>query len=208
MRPLANAGQVMASTLARFASSHPELCDKSGTGFMPIPIMFPLLLTHLLDLLQLTISVLYSTNDLHVDKLVRIRMLFMQLMSEGDLGEDHTGLFLREHPEALKRLNMDMERGPFAAFCRRVRQTQDFAELCGIICRNEIGSEAEARALLEHAIISDGKYAQTHLVEEVEHANAAAEISEIFLHSPYRHRFQNGLLLHDRLYREVLETQP
>ncbi len=193
-------GTVMAQAIQTLAKKSPQYCNGKGLGFWPIPTLFPLLLTHTLLLLQTEISRLYLEHDPLAARLTHARTQFSKLSHEGDLGENHTELFLADHPEVRKLTPTVTEQLPFADFCRGMLALQDFAELCGAITDNEIGSVEEARALQDARIVVDGPYLQKHLVEEVEHAKAAEKINQIFLTSPYNDRFTSGIEKHRQLY--------
>src|SRR5262245_60137167 len=111
------AGEVMVEVLELLAASRPELCDKSGAAFYPIPVVFPKILSRVVDTLQFEITRFHLEGDHALaDLLTEARILLMQLVFEGDLGENHSRLFLDDHPASRTR-KMDH---PFKVFCEKV----------------------------------------------------------------------------------------
>lgn len=201
---LPDAGQTMTAVLEKIAEKSPAYADSSGKVFWPIPAAFPLLLTKTLHLLQTEITRLYLAHNPLAKQLADARMLFMKLMYEGDLGENHTDLFLVDHPSTKGITTEESNHLPFSRFCDEALKIENFATLCGLICRNEIGSVAEANRLEELKMVIDGPYNKIHKVEEIEHARASEKIADIFMESPYKEDFVLGMELHDTLYKEAL----
>lgn len=196
-----HAGDFMAAYIQQLADRRPDLANMSGRGFWPVPAVFPLYLGHSIFRLQNAVSEAYLRGDSsHAAWLAHLRVLLMRIVYEGDLGENHTELFLRDHPEA------PHADGPFAKFTTHLGQMHmHWATMLGLLVDNEVGSLAEARALVGYKIIRpDGVFARVHLQEEVEHARIATEIAVAVQRSRYAGAFENGIRLHRMWYASIV----
>jgi len=197
-----DANEFMAMIVGELAARRPALRDQSGRGFWPTPALFPLLLAHCLRLLQQRVSDLYLAGKQdHGELLATCRCNLLKLVSEGDLGEDHTSLFLADHPGLVALPRDETQRLPFSGFCQQVLSIEDPIILLGVLMRNEAGSLGEMESLLKEDLIAPGRFSEVHLVEEVEHAFLAEGIAERLAVEPELSRcFEAGQRLHDEIY--------
>ncbi len=198
---MSDAGTIMAEIVSRLAEDRPDLRDSSGRAFWPVPASFPLILSKCLFGLQELATGECLAGCSHRAQLVSaVRIEFLRLTADGDLGEDHTSLFLKDHPKAAE----VTDRPPFGYFCEEILKIEDPIVLLGAISRNEEGSISEIAALVESRLIDDGAFARKHLEQEHEHARRAETIAHLIGDSGWLlPRFQSGLALHDRLYSSV-----
>ncbi|MCG8599294.1 MAG: hypothetical protein MI807_04045 [Verrucomicrobiales bacterium] len=195
---------VMGTVLRQFAANYPDYCDSSGRAFWPVPAYFPLLLSRVLDALQQEISSAYIHGENEKARLLaEARIKLAQITLEGDLGENHTEMFLRDHPNVT---TADAENRPFDRFCAGAMAVEDPVELLGLLCRNEQGSIEEMEAARDCQLLADGPFLQVHLIEEEEHRKLAEEIRDIMMtNSVFAASFKRGEEVHDKLYAGVLE---
>lgn len=200
-----DANVFMRDTVKALAHRQPGLCDRSGRGFWPVPVMFPLLLAHCLHRLQQRVSELYlGGHYCEGELLAACRCNVLRLVAEGDLGEDHASLFLADHHEVRGITGPECRQLPFFAFCEGILRIDDPVVLLGALMRNEAGSLGEMEALLGEGLISSGRFSEVHLVEEVTHARLAEEIAErLATVDELNHSFQIGQALHDQIYASV-----
>jgi release factor glutamine methyltransferase len=208
MRVEEKAGEFMARKVIELAQTREDLCDESGLGFWPIPAMFPQVLSHTIHLLQRKITNLIlegKTQEAHL--LTHVRCDLLKIVHEGDLGENHTGIFLHEHRRALEIDRTTLEKLPFYSFCTSLLEIDNPLVLLGAITRNEEGSIGEAKALVKTNLIKNRKFAELHLIEEVEHGRISAQIKSLLVDHPiFGSDFTQGLKLHDQLYSKILDT--
>lgn len=194
-----------AQIIRRLAEARPDLCNDTGIGFWPIPVMIPLVLAKCLYLLHKEWLGQIRTGNFRVaEMLSNVRTRLTRLVAEGDLGEDHAGIYMREHPEVTK---IDIRTAPFFKAYARILEEKDAFVLLGFVYCIETGSLEAIKALVERHMISNGEFARLHMEEEVEHERIAQEIKQLILGSEYAQRFTQGCELHNRLYEEVL-AQP
>src|SRR6266478_37501 len=113
--------EYMGECINKLAKEKKQYCDNSGYAFFPVPIYFPKMLSKCIDMLQDEITSFYLKNKIEVaEKLVQVRINIIKMVHEGDLGENHTGLFLHDHPK-LKNMNkVELKKTPFYNFCINV----------------------------------------------------------------------------------------
>src|ERR1700741_75998 len=100
-----------AAIIKKLAKIRPDLCNSSGLGFWPVPIMIPVIIAKCIYLLHAEWQRQIMLGDRPLaKKLSEIRILLAKLGYEGDLGEDHAGIYMKEHPEVK---NVEMETLPF-----------------------------------------------------------------------------------------------
>ena len=201
-----NAGKFMGDKIRELASQQPELCDQSGKGFWPVPAMFPQLLAHTIHKLQEKITYLNLFGKYEEAKLLtEVRLGMLKVVFEGDLGEDHTRLFLDDHKGILGLDSAEYRKLPFYDFCKSVLEIENPIVLLGILTRNEEGSLEEAKALTETKLIGSGEFARIHVIEEEEHGRISAKIREALIqHSEFKEDFVKGLALHDLFYSSII----
>lgn len=198
---LADAPELMASGIAKLGDQFPEYTNQSGVGFWPIPLYFPRFLSRCIDLIQEEITDHWNRKDADTaGKLIDVRIRLLRLVYEGDLGENHLGAFIADHPFVTE-LSAEVEL-PFSQFCLKILEVDDAITLLGILMRNEEGSLAEAHQLVNSQIINvDGTYGKLHLEEEVEHGRLATEIHQIIEGIPaLNDRYLLGFEMHDEWY--------
>ncbi len=202
MKDYSDAVNFRAAIIRKLAKARPDLCGGSGSGFWPVPVMGPVILAKCIFLLHFEWLHQIKRADYRVaEKLAEVRTRLTQIVAEGDLGEDHAGLYIKEHT-AVK--DIRMEALPFFKVCQTILKEEDPFILLGFIYNVETGSLEAIKALVETNMICNGHFAQLHLVEEIKHEKLANEIKTIILQSPYRERFIQGCDLHDRLYEEMV----
>ena len=203
------ADELMDSAIHTLAKQRPDLCDQSGRGFWPVPVHFPRLLSKTLDALQREVSERYLRHDPTADTLASVRMDFMRVVGEGDLGENHTKLFLADHPGIANVTPEESDRLPFGQFCRSILTIDDPVLLMAILTRNEEGGLAEAQALADTKLIKpDGPFALTHLREEEVHGRISADMRKKLLSiSEFEQRFHLGETIHDQFYLSILDAR-
>lgn len=205
-KPL-SAAEIATSSLAELARKRPELCDASGRAFWPVPAHFPHLLSRAVETLQQETTLRYLRHDPIAKELATVRTDLMKVVYEGDLGENHTDMFLRDHPEILSVTPEEADTLPFAEFCRGILSIDDPIVLLAVLTRNEEAGLAEAQALAQHSFIKpDGKFAKVHVIEEEVHGRISEGMRERLLRIPeFQTRFAKGEGLHDDLYRTILK---
>ena len=192
----------MENKIRELAKKRPELSNMSGKGFWPVPAFFPLLLSHTIHCLQNKITELYLKNDGIAKELSEIRIALLNIVFEGDLGEDHTGLFIKDHPNKLD----EYKNLPFYNFCQGILKINNPIILLGILTRNEEGSLEEAKALVETKIINVGIFSQIHLIEEEKHARISESIKNKLLKNvQFKEDFLKGIDIHDELYSSIVQ---
>ncbi len=206
IKMISDANEYMGSKIKELAERRPDLCDKSGRGFWPVPASFPSLLSHAQNQLQSKIQEFYLKGEVEkADTLASVRMDLQKLVHEGDLGENHTRLFLNDH-SGIQFLSEGVHRKlPFYNFCETVLDIEDPIMLMGIISRNEEGSLGEAHALAATGLVNYGPFATTHLREEVEHGRLSERIRKtLSSHSDFHENFVTGIRVHDQIYHSIL----
>ena len=202
MRSYAETVNFRGAIIIKLAARRLDLCDGSGLGFWPVPVMGPVILAKCIFLLhdewlnQIKLGEYNTANQLS-----EVRTRLTQIVAEGDLGEDHAGMYIKEYP-AVK--DVQMETLPFFKVCQSILKEDDPFILLGFIYNVETGSLEAIKTLVKTNMISNGNFAQLHLVEEIEHEKLANEIKTIIFQSPYKWRFIQGCDLHDRLYEEMV----
>jgi len=197
------ANEFMGSTIRMLATKHPEFCDRSGQGFWPVPAYFPRLLSDYIDKLQCEITQQYLLgNSAQGNTLASVRTDVIKIISEGDLGENHTQLYIEDHPIVI---GTDYRVLPFYNFCESALEIKNPIILLGFLMRNEEGSLEEAIALAETGLIGKGAFADKHLIEEKEHGRIAESVTKKLLAEPaYAEDFKTGMRIHDQLYISIL----
>lgn len=201
-----DAEEFMEMAVRELAATQPELRDGSGRAFWPTPAMFPNLLAECLEGLQDEITRLYLDSEWDkADLLANCRCDLLKIVGEGDLGENHTALFLKDHP-TIKELTTEESRNlPFYRFCSEMLDIENPVVLLGALMRNEEGSLGEMEALLDEELITRGPFAELHIVEEEEHARLAENISARLRGEPaFGEDYQHGYALHDEIYTRAL----
>lgn len=201
-----DAEKFMEMAVRELAATQPELRDGSGRAFWPTPAMFPNLLAECLEGLQDEITRLYLESEWEkADLLASCRCDLLKIVGEGDLGENHTALFVKDHP-SIKALKAEESRSlPFFRFCSEMLDIENPVMLLGALMRNEEGSLGEMEALLDEELITRGPFAELHIVEEEEHARLAENISERLRGEPaFGEDYQRGYALHDEIYTRAL----
>lgn len=128
----------------------------------------------------------------------------MKIVYEGDLGENHTGLFVKDHPTITENIK-EFRKLPFFNFCSSILIIRNPLILLGILTRNEEGSLEEAKALVETNLISKGTFSKTHLIEEKQHVQISEYIrNKLMQHELWREDFMKGIKLHDKLYSTIV----
>lgn len=206
---LPDAGEFMGEIIERFAALHPQYTKDPMRGqfFWVVTCYFPEILAELQLGLTRLARQLYLAEDTDSSYIAWVRTLLVKLTTRGDLGENHTEVYLNDHGWIDGLSSAQAERSPFAPFCRGMLElAYDPIVLLGALTRNEEGSVAEAQAMVEQGLIVNGKFAQLHLEEEPEHAAISAEIRLRMLAKPkYAERFREGMRRHDELYSTILE---
>lgn len=134
------------------------------------------------------------------EMLSEVRTRLTRLVAEGDLGENHAGIYIREHPDVKK---IEYETAPFFKAYQEILDQEDAFVLLGFVYSIETGSLEAIKALVAHGMISNGEFAKLHMMEEVEHGRIAEEIKQLILQSQYASEFAEGCDLHDRLYEAI-----
>jgi hypothetical protein len=202
------AGEFMSNMVNELAKKYPHLCDESGRGFWPVAAYFPLVLSTTLDKLQSKITNAYlSGTKKDAEFLAQLRIGLMEIVYEGDLGENHTQLYLSDHPNLSYIPKREHKSLPFYDFCQGLLKVERPIILLGAILRNEEGSVAEVQALVDTHLIKNGFFAQTHLKEEEKHARISRDIVEKLVDNHvYKRSFLEGYRLHDVLYQTVINV--
>lgn len=202
MRSYSDAVAFRANIINNLANTRPDLRNRSGVGFWPVPIMIPVVLAKCLYLIHDEwFNQIQASNYKVAEMLTEVRTRVTHLVAEGDLGEDHAGVFLREHPDVKE---IEMNDAPFFKAYKAILEEDDAFVLLGFIYSIETGSLEAIKALVTNEMISDGEFAKLHMVEEVEHEKLAGEIQQFILESEYADRFAKGCDLHDRLYEQTV----
>jgi hypothetical protein len=207
LNEIPDAGKYMASQVFALAKAKKEYCNGSGIGFYPVPVYFPRMLSKCIDLIQNEITKYYlKQENTKAEKLVQVRINLLKTVFEGDLGENHTGIFLKDHPKVIKLTKEEIKALPYYNFVMGMVAEENPFRLLGMLARNEKGSLEEAKALVETNLIKDdGEYGNLHLMEEVLHGQLADEIAEIVLSElEFSEQFIIGQINHDKLYSTVL----
>ena len=210
IQPLPPAAVVMSTAIRHLAMQHPELAERKGLAFWPVPAIFPAVLADCIAGLQELITYEYvRDHSPSAQRLGRARCLLLTIVGEGDLGEDHTALFLQDHPDVLGAGYAISGQLPFSSLCRGLRAIADPVMQLGALIRNELGSTAEIGTLVRVGLITAGPYSEVHAREEPEHAAVAEEIRHLFYgFRKYAPRFKAGEMLHDELYGQVATWSP
>lgn len=191
-----------AQIIRRLAEARPDLCNGSGVGFWPIPAMIPVVLAKCIYLLhEEWLEQIKASNPGVVEMLSQVRTRLTHLVAEGDLGEDHAGIYRREHPDVS---TTDIRTAPFFKAYTTILAQEDAFVLLGFVYSIETGSLEAIKTLVEKQMIRDGEFARLHLVEEVEHGRIADEIEQLIMDSQYAQRFIQGRELHNHLYEAVV----
>jgi len=202
MRTREDAIMFRANIIRKLAKARPDLCKHSGVGFWPVPVMIPLVLAKCIYLIHKEwLDQIQASNYDTAEMLTEIRTRLTHLAAEGDLGEDHAGIYMREHPDAKK---IKMDAAPFFKAYQTILDKNDPFILLGFVYSVEAGSLEAIKALVATGMISNEKFAKLHMVEEVEHDKLAEEIKQFILKSEYAHRFAQGCNLHDQLYEQIV----
>ncbi len=197
----------MGECINALAKKNEKYCNNSGYAFFPVPIFFPKMLSKCIDMLQDEITNCYLENNVEVvEKLIQVRINIIKMVNEGDLGENHTGLFLHDHPMLKNMDQLTIKKTPFYNFCVSVLKVANPYILLGIITRNEEGSLSEMNALVKNNLINiKGNFAKLHLIEEEMHGILSKEVATILSnHDFFRKDFLEGYILHDKLYNTIL----
>jgi hypothetical protein len=192
-----------ANIIRTLAQKRPELCDYSGRAFWPIPVMIPVVLAKCLHYVHREwFEQVCKKNYEIVSMLSLVRTGLTRLCAEGDLGEDHAGIYMREHPTVT---HMDIFSAPFfTPYSRILTLCKNAFELLGFVYSIEAGSLEAIKALVELRMIANGEFAKLHMTKEVEHERIAEEIRRLISCSPYLESFNRGCQLHNLLYEEVV----
>ena len=130
-----------------------------------------------------------------------VRTRLTAIGAEGDLGEDHAAIYLRDHPGVRE---IDISDGPFYLAYTRILSEDDPFKLLGFVYSVEVGSLNAVKELASSRLIANKSYAALHMIEEVAHGALAAELKNIVMESEYAERFAAGCDLHDLVYEEAL----
>ena len=202
MRPLEDAVEFRARIIRNFAQSNSQLCDESGIGYWPIPVLIAVILSKALySIHEEWLSQITACNYEVAAMLSEVRTRLTAIAAEGDLGEDHAAIYLRDHPSVRE---INVSDGPFYLAYKRVLNEDDAFILLGFVYSVEIGSLSAVKELASSRLIANKNYAALHMVEEVAHGALAAEIKSIVMQSDYADRFAAGCDLHDLVYEEAL----
>lgn len=204
---LPDANAFMGAKIEAFAAQHPEFTEPAVRGcfFWVVTCYFPELLAEMQLRLTRLARKAYLRHESDADLLAWVRMEWTKLTSVGDLGENHTRMYLEEHPAVLDMTLDQVYDSPFARFCTGLLELQDPIMLLGALTRNEEGAIGEATALVSTGLIADGEFARLHLLEEPEHGAISAGIRERMLaHPGFSPRFIQGMRHHDFLYQGIL----
>ncbi len=202
MRERENAIRFRADIIRGLAEKRPDLRNESGEGFWPIPVMIPVVLAKCIykideERLNQTQAGNYETAAM----LTEVRTRLTHLVAEGDLGEDHAGIYMEEHPNVK---NIDMKSAPFFKAYQTILKEEDPFKLLGFVYSVEAGSLEAVKALVASRMIAKKRFAELHMIEEVEHDRLAEEIKTLVLKSEYATRFAEGCDLHDSLYEKMV----
>ena len=145
-----------------------------------------------IDKLQCEITQQYLLgNSAQGNTLASVRTDVIKIISEGDLGENHTQLYIEDHPIVI---GTDYRVLPFYNFCESALEIKNPIILLGFLMRNEEGSLEEAIALAETGLIGKGAFADKHLIEEKEHGRIAESVTKKLLAEPaYAEDFKTGM---------------
>ncbi len=183
-----------------------------GIGFWPVPLMFPSILTHCLNLLQQEItSLVLERKWKKATGLTNIRKIFVQIACSqetdadgnqmSDLSGDHCAIFLRDHPQIWDLKKHEEHSLPWSSFCNDMLEFVCPFELLGALADNEEGSLSEELALAETGLIAKGKFFQLHTVAEEKHAQLAAKMEARVLADPaWKPKYLSGKAKHRILY--------
>jgi len=202
MRTREDAITFRANIIRELAKVRPSLCNRSGVGFWPVPVMIPLVLAKCIYLIHAEWLDQIKAGKYDTAKmLTEIRTRLTHLVAKGDLGEDHAGIYMSEHPDVNK---TKMDTAPFFKAYQTILDKNDPFVLLGFIYSIEAGSLEAVKALVESRMIANKRFAKLHMVEEVEHDRLAEEIKQLILKSEYASRFAQGCDLHDQLYEQTI----
>ncbi len=203
MRTREDAVRFRADIVRNLARSRPDLQNESGEGFWPIPVMIPVVLAKCIyKIHEEWLQQIEAGNHETAAMLSEVRTRLTHLVAEGDLGEDHAGIYMHEHPNVKK---TKMNSAPFFTAYQAILKEDDPFKLLGFVYSVEAGSLEAVKALVASRMIANKKFAALHMEEEVEHDRLAEEIKQRIMQSEYADRFAQGCDLHDALYENTVK---
>ncbi len=205
MKTYEEALRFRAKSIERFAYHNSELCDQSGVGFWPAPMLMPLIFSRCISLMQCEIVKQHKEKSFVLcQNLTMVRNLLVKLAAEGDLGQDHVSIYMEEHPEVCM---WELQDGPFYKPYERVLELSSSFKILGFLYSIEVGSLLFVKELVKNQLIKDGKFAAMHLEVEGEHHDLALSIHKVVMDesfpSRYRADFVSGCELHDSIYDQI-----